>query len=121
MRLLAITILTGMMLLGCATSNQLPALSQMPASVVSEGSLANEKLTADVTAALIKAGYAQPNSQIVKFVMQQPQGAVGQRAWRELWVTSPQDNSTQFVITFTEDGQNAADFEIQKAQPKLAK
>jgi hypothetical protein len=120
-RLLATTILTGMMLVGCATSNQLPALSQMPSSVVSEGSLANEKLTTDTTAALIKAGYAQPNTQIVKFVMQQPQGAVGQRAWRELWVTSPKDNSMRFVITFTEDGQNAADFEIQKAQPKVTK
>ena len=121
MRLLATTILTGTMLLGCATSNQLPALSQMPPSVVSEGSLANEKLIADTTAALIKAGYAQPNTQIVKFVMQQPKGAVGQRAWRELWVTSPTDDTMRFVITFTEDGQNAANFEIEKAPPKLTK
>lgn len=121
MKLLATIIVSSIMLMGCATSNQLPALSQMPASAVSEGSLANEKLIADTTAALIKAGYAQPSSQIVKFVMQQPKGIVGQRAWREMWVVNPKGDSERFVITFTENGQSAADFEIQKAQPMLTK
>ena len=120
MKLLATTLMTSMMMFGCAASNQLPPLSQMPQSVVSEGSLANAKLINDATAALIKAGYAQPSSQIVKFVMQQPKGSAGQRAWREMWVVNPKGDSERFVITFTEDGQNAADFEIQKAQPMRA-
>ena len=109
--------MTSVMLLGCATSSQLPPLSQMPQSVVSEGSLANAKLIADTTAALIKARYIQPNDKLVKFVMQQPIGNAGQKTWREMWVTNPKGNSQRFVITFTEDGQNAANFEIQKAQP----
>lgn len=120
MKLTATMMVISLMLLGCATSNQLPPLSQMPPSVVSEGSLANGKLVADATAALIKAGYAQSNSQIVKFVMQQPRGNAGQRAWREMWVVNPKGNSTRFVITFTEDGQNAADFKIEKAQSMQA-
>ena len=117
MKLISTMIFTSVMLLGCVTSNQLASLSQMPPSVVSEGSLANAKLINDATAALIKAGYAQSNSQIAKFVMQQPRGSAGQRAWREMWVVNPTGNSARFVITFKEDGQNAADFEIQKAQP----
>ena len=120
MKLLAASMMTSMMMFGCAASNQLPPLSKMPQSVVSEGSLANAKLINDATAALIKAGYAQPSSQIVKFVMQQPKGSAGQRAWREMWVVNPKGDSERFVITFTEDGQNAADFEIQKAQPMRA-
>ena len=120
MKLLATTLMTGTMVFGCAASNQLAPLSQMPPSVASESSLANEQLIADTTAALIKAGYAQPNTQIVKFVMQQPKGSAGQRAWREMWVVNPKGDSERFVITFTEDGQNAADFEIQKAQPMRA-
>ena len=106
--------------LSYAASNQLPALSQMPQSFVSEGSLANAKLIDDTTIALIKVGYIQPNDEIIKFVMQQPRGNPGQKAWRELWVTSPEGDSDRFVITFTEHGQNAADFEIQKAQPMRA-
>ena len=120
MKLLATSMMTSMMMFGCAASNQLPPLSQMPPSVASESSLANEQLTADTTAVLIKEGYAQPNTQIVKFVMQQPKGSAGQRAWREMWVVNPKGDSERFVITFTEDGQNAADFEIQKAQPMRA-
>lgn len=121
MKLLATSMMTSMMMFGCAASNQLPPLSQMSPSVVSEGSLANVKLINDATGALIKAGYAQPSSQIVKFVMQQPKGIVGQRAWREMWVVNPKGDSERFVITFTENGQSAADFEIQKAQPMLTK
>lgn len=121
MKLFATVIVTSMMLVGCATSNQLPPLSQMPQSVVSEGSLANAKLINDATAALIKARYIQPNDKIVKFVMQQPRGSAGQKVWRELWVTNPKGNASRFIITFKEDGQNAADFEIQKEQPMRTK
>lgn len=119
MKLFATIILASIVPLSYAASNQLPSLSQMPQSFVSEGSLANAKLIYDTTVALIQVEYVQPNDEIVKFVMQQPRGNPGQKAWRELWVTSPEGDSEQFIITFTEHGQNAADFEIQKVQPIL--
>lgn len=116
MRLLATTLIISMIPFVCAASNQLSPLSQMPPAIVPAGSLANKQLSADTTAALIQSGLVQPNAKIIKVVMQHPVGRVGERTWRELWVISSEDKPTQFIVTFTEDGQNAANFEIQKAE-----
>jgi hypothetical protein len=107
-------IMTSMMLFGCATSNELPPISQIKPSVAEEGSLANEQLIADATAGLIASANIQADAKIIKFVIQQPVGTAGQRAWREMWIVSPESNSMRFIITFKEVGLNAADFEIKK-------
>lgn len=114
MKFIPIMILTGMMLLGCAASNELPPISKIKPSVAKEGSLANKTLIADTTAGLIESANVQAGARIIKFVIQQPVGSEGQRAWREMWIVSPNNNPMRFIITFKEAGLNAADFEIQK-------
>lgn len=114
MKSIAIMIVTSMMLFGCATSNELPPISQIKPSVAEEGSLANEKLVVDATAGLIESANINADAKIIKFVIQQPVGSAGQRAWREMWIVSPESNPIQFIITFREAGLNAADFEIKK-------
>lgn len=105
---------TIVMLFGCANSNELAPISKIKPAVAKEGSLANEKLIADATAGLIKLAGIQADAKIIKFVIQQPVGSVGERAWREMWIVSPDGNSMKFIMTFKEAGLNAADFEIQK-------
>ena len=112
--LIAIMIMTGMMLLGCATSNELPPISSIKPSVAEEGSLANGKLITDTTDGLVESASIQSDAKIIKFVIQQPVGIAGQRAWREMWIVSPDSNPMQFIITFREAGLDAADFEIQR-------
>lgn len=114
MKFIATIIVTTMMLLGCATSNELPPISQIPPSVAEEGSLANEKLIADTTAGLVKSAGIQPEDEILKFVIQKPVGKPGERAWREMWIVNPEGNPMRFIITFKETGSNAADFEVQQ-------
>ncbi|WP_444909423.1 hypothetical protein [Microbulbifer sp. TRSA005] len=114
MKSTVIMIMTSIVLFGCATSNELPPISQIKPSVAEEGSLANEKLIADATAGLIESANIRADAKIIKFVIQQPVGSVGQRAWREMWIVSPESNPMQFIITFRETGLNAADFEIQE-------
>ena len=114
MKSFAIMIMASMVLFGCATSNELPPISKIKPSVAKEGSLANDKLIADATAGLVESENIQENAKIIKFVIQQPVGSAGQRAWREMWIVSPESNPMQFIITFKEAGLNAADFEIQK-------
>jgi hypothetical protein len=113
-KFIAIIIMTSMMLFGCASSNELPPISQIKPSVAEEGSLANEKLIADATTGLIESANIQADAKILKFVIQRPMGSAGQKAWREMWIVSPESNSMRFIITFKEAGPNAADFEIQK-------
>ena len=53
--------------------------------------------------------------EILKFVIQQPVGETGKKAWREMWVTSPgKENSKSFIVTFKEDGEGSADFQISE-------
>ena len=113
-KFIAIMIMTSMMLFGCASSNELPPISKINPSVAEEGSLANEKLIADARAGLIESANIKSDTKIIKFVIQQPMGSAGERAWREMWIVSPESNSMRFIITFRETGLNSADFEIQK-------
>ena len=103
-----------MLVIGCTTSDELPPVSQIKPTVAAEGSLANEKLISDTTAALVELAKIPEDSKIIKFVIQQPVGTVGQRAWREMWIVSSDSNPIQFLITFREAGLDAADFKIQQ-------
>lgn len=110
----ATIIVASSMLFGCASSSELPPISQIKPNVAVEGTLANEQLIADATAGLIEAANLQPDAKIIRFVIQQPVGSVGQRAWREMWIVDPENNTQQFILTFREAGLKAADFEIQE-------
>ena len=103
-------------LTACQSNGQLKPVSQIKPGVASEGTLANTKLVADTTAALesLPEGLnVEPGARILKFVIQQPVGAQGSRAWREMWIADPEGASNRFLITFTETGLSAADFQIQ--------
>jgi hypothetical protein len=113
MRAFSVMALLAIMLIGCATTNELPPVSQIKPSVAEEGSLANEKLIGDTIAGLGKFASITPDSKILKFVIQQPVGKSSSQAWREMWIVNPEGASARFVITFKEAGLGAANFEIQ--------
>ncbi|MBY6106251.1 hypothetical protein KUW19_07065 [Ferrimonas balearica] len=102
------------LLVGCVASDGLGPISQIQPVVSKEGSLANSTLIADATAALRDAQAVEPDMKIVKFVIQQPVGDEGQRAWREIWVVNPEGNLRQFIMTFKETGQSGAEFTIDE-------
>lgn len=99
----------------CSSPNNgdpLPPVSSIKPSVSREGSLANPPLTKDATQAIRKA--TGGNAKLIKFVIQQPVGTTGKKAWRELWMYDPGGTDQHFIMTFREDGQGSADFEIEK-------
>lgn len=103
------------LLTGCKTTQELKPISQIKPSVAKEGTLANEKLISDATAGLEEVTRTSlKTSEVLKFVIQQPVGEVGSRAWRELWIVKTPDSETQFLLTFKEAGLGAANFEITK-------
>lgn len=116
MKQLVIAIIAAILFSGCQSSNQLEPVSKIKPGVASEGTLANEKLVTDTIDGLNKI-LGKPaitqETKILKFVIQQPAGKVGSRAWREIWIVNLQNARTQFLITFRESGLGAADFEIQ--------
>jgi len=96
---------------GCGTSGgELPPLSSVRPGVAGEGTLANSALTRDATLALRK--HTGGNKEIIKFVVQKPVGKPGNKAWRELWVYDMPGAKKQFIMTFREDGQGSANFEV---------
>ncbi|MDN5864845.1 MAG: hypothetical protein L0I62_06470 [Gammaproteobacteria bacterium] len=103
---------------GCQTSAELLPISRIQPSIAEQGSLANAKLIADTTAALKKAlgsSVINPQTKILKFVIQKPVGEPGSRAWREMWyILNAEKISARFIITFREDGLHAANFEIRQ-------
>jgi hypothetical protein len=116
-----IFIITLCLLAACQTTNQLKPVSQIKPSVAKEGSLANKQLINDATNALIKLpnNYAAaPDAQMLKFVIQQPVGNPGERAWREMWIAKTDTVSKSYIITFKEQGLEAANFEINPMSNK---
>ena len=103
---------------GCETTqNELKPISEVSPSVSREGTLANKVLIKDTTIAInsILNVESEEPIEILKFVIQQPVGERGKKAWREMWITAPgQENSKSFIITFMEDGLGSADFEINE-------
>ena len=54
------------------------------------------------------------NKRVTKFVIQQPVGMPGRKAWREMWIYDIEGANQPFILTFREDGQGSANFEIKK-------
>jgi hypothetical protein len=107
-------------LLLCAcqsTDDGLAPVSQIRPGVAPEGSLANAKLLADASNALFEQlqipAIERLQTKILKFVIQQPVGPVGKKAWRESWVIMRAGGDGQFIVTFREDGAGSANFEFE--------
>ncbi|HTI99301.1 MAG TPA: hypothetical protein VL527_10500 [Dongiaceae bacterium] len=103
-------LITALALASCSSPNSLPPLSSIRPSVATEGTLANEQLVRDTTAAIHKL--IGGTESVVPFVIQKPVGQPGRKAWRELWVYDPAGRQQQFIITFQEDGKGSADYTI---------
>lgn len=111
-----------LLLLSCSSpgnsSSSLPPVSSIPASVSKEGTIANAKLGDDATNALF-AKLQIPEAErsqvkIAKFVIQQPAGSTGKKAWREMWILIKEGKAgRQFIVTFQEDGKGSADFRFE--------
>ena len=120
-KLKILLLIASLLMIGCqSTHNRLAPVSRIPAGVAREGSLANEALIRDTSAAIYKQLNLSESDiakgvKIIKFVIQQPVGNVGRKAWRELWVYNPgSPDSASYIITFQEDGAGSADFIIQR-------
>ncbi len=119
MSLRALALSLAFLCIGCQSSGELKPVSQLAPGVAEEGSLANQQLIRDTTAGLasaIKDSEITSETKVLKFVIQQPVGEPGSRAWREMWVVDPEGLSRSFLITFRESGLGAANFEIQQMQ-----
>lgn len=97
-------------LTACSTSNQLPPLSSIQPGAVQQGTLANEALVREATSSLYQITGGR--KEISRFVMQQPVGTPGKKAWREVWIYDPEVSKRYFVLTFEEDGRGAASYQI---------
>jgi hypothetical protein len=113
--------LSFLLLTGCKSTEGLSPVSKIKSGVAKEGSLANAKLILDAKAGLEKiVGATINDSELLKFVIQQPVGEVGSRSWREMWVINKTDAASQYLITFKEVGLGAADFEIKEMNENTA-
>lgn len=84
---------------------------------VSEGTLANEKLTSDTNVGLKKilgGSEITPETNILKTVIQQPVGNPGVSVWREMWIITSPGADAKFVITFKETGAGGTVFQIKR-------
>ncbi len=116
-----ILVISVLLISGCKATSELQPVSKVKPGVAKEGSLANQKLISDVTASLEKIvgdTINNPDTKILKFVIQQPVGEIGSRSWREMWIVKSPKNGAQFLITFKEVGTGAADFEIKQMGKK---
>lgn len=108
---LIVSIFSLLVFSACASTDELAPLSSIKPGTAEVGTFANEVLVEDTSQAIYGLMGAEKN--ILKFVIQQPVGKSGQKAWRELWVFDAELESRQFIVTFREDGRGSADFEIQ--------
>ena len=105
-------LIAALVLSSCSSPDRLPPFPPRRGAVAVEGTLANEQLLRDATAALHKiVGGTQP---ITKFIAQQPVGPSGKKAWREVWLYDPNGRKEMFLITFQEDGKGSADYTIER-------
>ena len=92
-------------ILTALTSNLVYAKA-LPKGAIKEGSLSNQKLIGDakagVAAQVATQGCNKPEK-VDFFVMQQPQGEVGSRYWKELWVVEGCKKSYPIKVKFQED------------------
>ena len=81
-------------------------------TVAKEGTLANATLARDASLVIRKLNNNR-SAKVLKFVLQQPVGSAGSKAWREMWIYDPNQAKRSYILTFREDGQGSADFEIK--------
>lgn len=122
MKLTHILLLTSICLIGAScqsTSSDLPPISKIKPTASKEGSLANQKLKSDALAGCLEVmksrGYTQESlPSPLAFVIQKPVGKTGSKAWREMWIFNNINiDDNNLIMTFREDGQGSASFEIQ--------
>lgn len=92
----------------------------LPAGVVREGSLCNQKLISDASIAaagkLARLGYTYDvhRHTFRPYVASIPQGSPGQRRWTERWVYSIDGKEVPITIDFSEAGLGAVDYAIRR-------
>ena len=109
-------LLLSVLLSGHAYASDLQPLSKVKPGVASEGSLANVQLINDAKLGISKFDKTIVLDKVHKFsmfVIQQPKGSPGSREWREAWMVSIGEETKSYIVTFKEDGLNAANFEIK--------
>ena len=110
--LTTIALVSFFLISSCSTPGELPPVSSIRQRNVAEGTLTNPALANDASLAIRKiTGGSKP---VTKFVMQDPVGQPGRKAWREMWIYDIDGAHKPFIMTFREDGQGSANFEIQK-------
>jgi hypothetical protein len=115
MKSILVLLISFTFLAGCKSTDQLKPISQITPGIAKEGTLANMKLISDATIGLEGIlGRNIGESELLKFVIQQPVGQTGSRSWREMWIVKSPESKTEFMITFKEAGLGAAGFEIQQ-------
>ncbi|WP_052262494.1 hypothetical protein [Pseudoalteromonas luteoviolacea] len=113
--------LSFIILTGCKSPEGLAPVSNIKPGVAKEGTLANTQLILDAKVGLEKiVGTTINDSELLKFVIQQPTGKAGARSWREMWVIKKSKNTSQYLLTFKEVGLGSASFEIKQMDKRSA-
>lgn len=90
--------------------------SSLPEGAIQEGSLSNQQLIQDamvgVAAKVATEGCSAPES-FIPYVMAMPEGNIGARYWRELWVVEGCGKHYPININFSENGLDAAIWSIE--------
>ena len=96
---------------GCASNN-----SNLPPGTIQKGSLSNQQLIKDamvgVSQKMVVLGCNKPES-YEPYIISMPQGHVGSRFWKELWVVKGCNSHYSIHITFSEDGPYAANYTVE--------
>lgn len=98
-------------LYGCAS-----APSNLPTGAIQKGTLSNQKLIMDTMVGVAgKLGSLSCKEKFTfePYVMSLPQGNIGSRVWRELWVVKACGTEHPMYIKFNESGLNAADYVVE--------
>lgn len=96
---------------GCASTG-----GALPQGAIQKGSLSNQKLIHDAMLGVVAKVATLGCGDIQTFepyVLTAPQGKVGARYWRELWVVQGCDSEYPVNIRFSEAGPFSADYLIE--------
>lgn len=88
----------------------------LPEGVIQEGSLANEKLINDAKMGVVSKMVSLDCNKAESYsayVTQMPEGNVGERVWKELWLVTGCNNTYPINIRFQEDGAGGAFWNIK--------
>ena len=92
------------------------AAAALPEGAIKEGTLSNQQLIQDamtgVAAEVATRGCGSPED-FIPYVMTMPEGSVGSRHWRELWVVKGCGKEFPVEMNFREAGSGAANWSIK--------